>query len=130
MTALSSPADAESVFTGARRVLVVTDPGVTDPGVAATGSPQWIAAQMAGFGIAARVFDGTHVEPTVESLEKAITFARDLGPWDTFFAVGYDEGDIPDLVDGTMKQQRLATAPKPVTEDDVAEVYRGSIGLW
>jgi hydroxyacid-oxoacid transhydrogenase len=106
MTALSSPADAESVFTygapqlkfgpgaadeigydlsltGARRVLVVTDPGV-----AATGSPQQIADQMAGFGIEARVFDGTHVEPTDESLEKAIAFARDSGPWDAFVAVG------------------------------------------
>jgi hypothetical protein len=30
MTALSSPADAESVVTGARRVLVVTDPGVAE----------------------------------------------------------------------------------------------------
>jgi alcohol dehydrogenase class IV len=106
MTALSSPADAESVFTygapqlkfgpgaadeigydlsltGARRVLVVTDPGV-----AATGSPQRIADQMAGFGIEARVFDGTHVEPTDESLEQAIAFARDTGPWDAFVAVG------------------------------------------
>ncbi len=46
-------------------------------------------------------------------------------------AVGYDEGDIPDLVDGTMKQQRLlATAPKPVTEDDAAEIYRRSVSLW
>ena len=46
-------------------------------------------------------------------------------------AVGYDESDIPDLVDGTMKQQRLlATAPKPVTEDDIAGIYRRSLTLW
>jgi alcohol dehydrogenase class IV len=46
-------------------------------------------------------------------------------------AVGYDEGDIPDLVEGTMKQQRLlATAPKPVTEDDIAGIYRRSLSLW
>jgi hydroxyacid-oxoacid transhydrogenase len=45
--------------------------------------------------------------------------------------VGYHEGDIPDLVDGTMKQQRLlATAPRPVTEDDVAGIYARSISLW
>jgi hydroxyacid-oxoacid transhydrogenase len=56
---------------------------------------------------------------------------RDIGIPGGIGAVGYDEGDIPDLVDGTMKQQRLlATAPKPVTEDDVAEVYRRSIDLW
>ena len=46
-------------------------------------------------------------------------------------AVGYDEGDIPDLVEGTMKQQRLlATAPRDVTEDDVAGIYRRSLSLW
>jgi alcohol dehydrogenase class IV len=46
-------------------------------------------------------------------------------------AVGYDEGDIPDLVEGTMKQQRLlATAPKDVTEDDVAGIFRRSLSLW
>ena len=70
------PADPESVFTygapqlkfghgaadeigydlsltGARRVLVVTDPGV-----AATGNPQRVADQMGQFGIEAHVFDG------------------------------------------------------------------------
>jgi alcohol dehydrogenase class IV len=70
-------------LTGAKRVLVVTDPGV-----AATGHPQRVADQMAQFGIEARVFDGTHVEPTDESLEQAIAFARDNGPWDAVVAVG------------------------------------------
>ena len=41
-------------------------------------------------------------------------------------AVGFDEGDIPDLVEGTMKQQRLlATCPKEVTEDDIAGIFGG-----
>lgn len=45
--------------------------------------------------------------------------------------VGFDEGDIDGLVEGTMKQQRLlATAPKPVTDDDVAQILRSSIELW
>ena len=70
-------------LTGARRVLVVTDPGV-----AAAGHPQRVADQMAQFGIEAKVFDGAHVEPTDESMEKAIAFARDTGPWDAFVAVG------------------------------------------
>ena len=56
---------------------------------------------------------------------------RDIGIPAGIGAVGYDEGDIADLVDGTMKQQRLlATAPKQVTEDDVAGIYRRSIDLW
>jgi hydroxyacid-oxoacid transhydrogenase len=68
---------------GARRVLVVTDPGV-----AATGHPQRIAEQMAGFGIAAQVYDGAHVEPTDVSLEQAVAHARASGPWDAVVAVG------------------------------------------
>ena len=92
------PADPESVFTygaphlkfghgaadeigydlsltGARRVLVVTDPGV-----AATGNPQRVADQMGQFGIEAHVFDGSHVEPTDESLLRAIDYARESRP--------------------------------------------------
>jgi hydroxyacid-oxoacid transhydrogenase len=56
---------------------------------------------------------------------------RDVGMPNGVGGVGYHEGDIPDLVDGTMKQQRLlATAPRPVTEDDIAGIYRRSINLW
>jgi hydroxyacid-oxoacid transhydrogenase len=65
------------------RVLVITDPGV-----AATGHPQRVADQMAGFGIEAAVFDGVHVEPTDASLEEAIAHARETGPWDAYVAVG------------------------------------------
>ncbi|HZJ07559.1 MAG TPA: hydroxyacid-oxoacid transhydrogenase [Nocardioidaceae bacterium] len=65
------------------RVLVITDPGV-----ASTGHPQRVAEQMSQFGIEARVFDQVHVEPTDESLELAIDFARDSGPWDAYVAVG------------------------------------------
>ncbi|HEX2418571.1 MAG TPA: hydroxyacid-oxoacid transhydrogenase [Micromonosporaceae bacterium] len=68
---------------GVRRVLVITDPGV-----AATGAPQRVTDQMAEFGIEARLFDGVHVEPTDESLNAAIGYARDSGPWDGFVAVG------------------------------------------
>ncbi|MBN1092226.1 iron-containing alcohol dehydrogenase [Blastococcus sp. TML/M2B] len=46
-------------------------------------------------------------------------------------AVGFSEGDVPDLVEGTMKQQRLlATCPKEVTEDDIAGIFRRSMSLW
>src|SRR3954470_12209288 len=68
---------------GARRVLVITDPGV-----AATGNPARIADQMTKFGIEAQVFDEVHVEPTDTSLAAAVTHARDSGPWDAFVAVG------------------------------------------
>ena len=59
------------------------------------------------------------------------TLMRDIGLPNGIGAVGFVEGDIPDLVTGTMKQQRLlAAAPCPVTEDDVAEVLRRSLTLW
>jgi alcohol dehydrogenase class IV len=67
----------------AERVLVVTDPGV-----AATGHPQRIAEQIRAHGVQAEVFDGVHVEPTDASLEAAIGYARENGPWDAFVAVG------------------------------------------
>jgi len=46
-------------------------------------------------------------------------------------AVGYGEGDIDDLVEGTLQQQRLlATAPRDANEDDLASIYRRSLELW
>jgi hydroxyacid-oxoacid transhydrogenase len=68
---------------GARRALVVTDPGM-----AATGLPERVAAQMAQFGVEAAVFDGVHIEPTDASMQVAIDWARANGPWDAFVAVG------------------------------------------
>jgi hydroxyacid-oxoacid transhydrogenase len=74
---------ADLARTGARRVLVVTDPGV-----AATGSPERVAGSITAAGLEAVVFDGAHVEPTDESLQAAVDWARDRGPWDAIVAVG------------------------------------------
>ncbi|MBD8607260.1 iron-containing alcohol dehydrogenase [Aeromicrobium sp. CFBP 8757] len=68
---------------GARRVLVVTDPGV-----AATGAPDEIADALRSSSIEAVVFDRSRVEPTDASLEEAIAFARSEGPFDAIVAVG------------------------------------------
>ena len=68
---------------GARRVLVVTDPGI-----AATGLPARVADQMKRFDIEAHVYDGVHVEPTDASLQQAIDHAEANGPWDAYVAVG------------------------------------------
>jgi hydroxyacid-oxoacid transhydrogenase len=68
---------------GARRVLVVTDPGV-----AATGAPQRVADSLDAYGIEARIFAESHVEPTDASLAYAVEAARADGPWDAFVAVG------------------------------------------
>jgi alcohol dehydrogenase class IV len=56
---------------------------------------------------------------------------RDIDLPNGIAAVGYAEADVPALVEGTMKQQRLlATAPKDVTEDDAAGIFRRSLTLW
>ena len=56
---------------------------------------------------------------------------RDIGIPNGLGAVGYDEGDVDDLVEGTLKQQRLlATAPREVTEEDAAQILTRSLELW
>ena len=58
-------------------------------------------------------------------------FMREVGIPSGLAEVGYGAGDIDALVEGTMKQQRLlATAPREVTEDDVAGILDQSIELW
>jgi hydroxyacid-oxoacid transhydrogenase len=68
---------------GARRVLLVTDPGV-----AATGAPGQIAETIRAASIETVVFDRTRVEPTDGSLDEAIAFARAEGPFDAIVAIG------------------------------------------
>ena len=44
---------------------------------------------------------------------------------------GYSEDDIPELVDGALKQQRLlAVAPKEVGEEDLRHVITASMTNW
>ncbi|WP_163509490.1 hydroxyacid-oxoacid transhydrogenase [Fodinicola acaciae] len=60
-----------------------------------------------------------------------VSLMRDIGIPNGISAVGYTENDIPDLVPGTMKQQRLlATCAKVPTEDDIAAIFAGSLTNW
>ncbi len=72
---------------GARRVLLVTDPGVM-----ATGHPTRIAEQVWQHGIETVIFDRARVEPTDESLTEATDFALDAEStgrrFDAVLAVG------------------------------------------
>ena len=71
-------------------------------------------------------FAGPHALPGVLA-----TLMRDIDIPNGLGAVGYDEDDVDGLVEGTMKQQRLlATAPRDVTEDDVAAILHRSLELW
>jgi hydroxyacid-oxoacid transhydrogenase len=45
--------------------------------------------------------------------------------------LGYTEDDIPGLVDGALKQQRLlAVAPKEVSEEDLRHIITASMTNW
>lgn len=68
---------------GARRALLVTDRGV-----AAAGHADAVAESLRGHGLEVVVFDRSRVEPTDESLEEAVAFARSEGPFDAVVAVG------------------------------------------
>lgn len=56
---------------------------------------------------------------------------RDIGQPSGLAEIGYGEADVDDLVAGTLQQQRLlATAPREVTEEDLAGVIRASMHHW
>ena len=73
----------EMAQSGARRVLILTDPRVNELGL-----PACIAESLTKRGITSEIFDGVHVEPTDDSMGKAAGYARSQGPWDGFVAVG------------------------------------------
>jgi alcohol dehydrogenase class IV len=106
---------------GARRVLLVTDAGV-----AATGHPARIAEQVAAHGIEVTTYDGVRVEPTDESMDEAIGFARDAGPFDAIVAVGggssidtakavnlltTNPGELMDYINAPVGKARAPQAP-------------------
>ncbi|CAA9460485.1 MAG: Alcohol dehydrogenase [uncultured Rubrobacteraceae bacterium] len=63
--------------------------------------------------------------------EILIQLMKDVGAPRGVRELGYDEGEIDQLVDGAMKQQRLLVgAPKEVTEEDLANILRESMENW
>ena len=70
-------------------------------------------------------------DPAEQLPAAVIALMRDIEIPNGIGAVGYTEADIPDLVPGTMKQQRLlATCPRSVSEDDIAAIFAKSIQNW
>ena len=67
-----------------------------------------------------------------EQLPAVLTrLMRDIGIPNGIGGVGYTEHDVPDLVPGTMKQQRLlATCARTPTEDDIANILLRSVENW
>jgi hydroxyacid-oxoacid transhydrogenase len=92
---------------------------------AAPGRHLRAAALLTGDG-GPDIGDGADALPDV-----LLSLMRDIGIPNGLGAVGYDEADVPGLVEGAMKQQRLlATAPKPVGEEDLATIFTRSLVNW
>jgi alcohol dehydrogenase class IV len=80
---------------------------------------------------AARMLD-PDVAGGPDALPSVLTsLMRDIGIPNGLAAVGYGAADVDDLVAGAVQQQRLlATAPRSPTDEDLAEVFRGSMEHW
>ncbi len=60
-----------------------------------------------------------------------VALMRDIGIPNGIGGVGYGAADVGDLVEGTMKQQRiLAVSPRDVTAEDVEGIFQRSIEIW
>jgi hydroxyacid-oxoacid transhydrogenase len=63
--------------------------------------------------------------------ETLVRLMRDIGMPSGIAAFGYGEGDLEDLVAGTLKQQRLlVVAPRDPTDEDLAGIFRSSMRNW
>lgn len=82
---------------------------------------------------AAKLLTGRPVsDPGPESLPSAlIALMRQVGAPSGIAALGYAEADIPALVEGALKQQRLLVgAPKPVGPADLERILLESMSNW
>ena len=81
----------------------------------------------------AELLSGERIEGADENtLPEVITqLMKDIGAPRGVRELGYDEGDVDELVEGAMKQQRLLVgAPRDVTEEDLANIFRESMENW
>ena len=81
----------------------------------------------------AELLAGERIEDADENTlpEIIIQLMKDVGAPSGVRELGYSEDEIPQLVEGAMKQQRLLVgAPKEVTEDDLANILRESMENW
>lgn len=81
----------------------------------------------------AELLGGGPVEdPGPDSLpDVLIELMRDVGAPSGIAELGYGEEDVPALVEGAQKQQRLlAIAPRRPSDDDLARILRASLANW
>jgi alcohol dehydrogenase class IV len=71
-------------------------------------------------------------DPGPDTLPRVLTqLMRDIEAPSGVAELGYTEDDVPALVEGAMKQQRLlVVAPKDVGEDDLTHIINASMHNW
>ena len=62
---------------------------------------------------------------------RLMAMMRETGIPNGLADIGYTDNDIPSLVNGAYPQQRLLVmAPRPVSEDDLADLFRAAMRYW
>jgi alcohol dehydrogenase class IV len=71
-------------------------------------------------------------DPGPDSLPTALRdLMRDIGAPSGVAELGYGEDDVPELVEGALKQQRLlSVAPREVSGDDLRHILNASMANW
>ncbi len=60
-----------------------------------------------------------------------IALMQDTGIVNGISALGYGEADLPALIEGTLKQQRLlVNCPRDVSAEEVGQILRNSMEIW
>lgn len=60
-----------------------------------------------------------------------LSLMRDTGISNGLATLGYGESDVPALIDGTLKQQRLlVNAPRDVSADELRQIINSSFEYW
>jgi hydroxyacid-oxoacid transhydrogenase len=78
---------------------------------------------------AAELLTGERVAGPDALPDALLALMRDVGAPSGIAELGYGEEDIPALVDGAFKQQRLLViAPREPSRDDLAAILRASLG--
>jgi hydroxyacid-oxoacid transhydrogenase len=75
---------------------------------------------------------GLSYEEGREALPRAVMqLMRDCNAPNGVAALGYNKQDIPDLIEGTLKQQRLITGcPRDVDGEDLEKIFLESMTYW
>ncbi|HEX6744172.1 MAG TPA: hydroxyacid-oxoacid transhydrogenase [Solirubrobacteraceae bacterium] len=82
--------------------------------------------------VAALLAGGPVEDPGADTLPDALrALMREVGAPRGIAELGYDERDVPALVEGALKQERLlVVSPREVTGDDLGHILNASMANW